>query len=302
MTKEQFIEKAKQVHDDKYDYSCVQYKNNKTKINIFCNNCKKYFLQIPNSHLSGHGCPFCCNKKPKITKEQFIEKAKQVHDDKYDYSLVNYTGIFNKVKIICPKHGLFEQSAKHHLEGMTGCPKCKKENMNFILSRTEEEFINKSKKIHLNYYNYSNVKYYNELTKVKIICPKHGLFEQIPKIHLLGCGCPKCKSSNGEKDIRNYLNNNKIVFEEQKTFKNLKFKKNLRYDFYLPQYNLLIEYNGIQHYKWIKYFNKTYKDWLKRKHCDWLKRKFAKDNNLNFIVIKFNDDIFLKLKEKINEL
>ena len=124
----------------------------------------------------------------KKTKEEFIAKAKLVHGDKYDYSKVEYVGALTKVCIICPKHGEFCQEANSHLRGQ-GCPKCKYEKQ----TCTTDEFIAKAKKIHGDKYDYSKVEYVGALTKVCIICPKHGEFCQEANSHLRGQGCPKCK-------------------------------------------------------------------------------------------------------------
>jgi len=119
----------------------------------------------------------------KLTTIDFIEKSINIHGNKYDYSLVEYVGSKMKVKIICRIHGVFEQIPTHHLNGV-GCSGNKK--------YTTEEFIKKATKIHNNRYDYSLVDYINTNTKVKIICKKHGIFEQTPKKHLKGQECPKC--------------------------------------------------------------------------------------------------------------
>ena len=116
-----FIEKARKVHGDKYDYSKVEYVNGKTKVCIICPEHGE-FWQTPNSHLKGSGCPSCSNNI-RLTTEQFIEKAKSVHGNKYDYSKVEYINYDNKVCIVCPKHGEFLQEASNHLQGK-GCPFC----------------------------------------------------------------------------------------------------------------------------------------------------------------------------------
>lgn len=121
LTKEQFIEKANKIHGNKYDYSKVEYINNKTRV---CITCPKHgeFLMRPNDHLSGHGCPDCGGTKKDSTKS-IINKFKKIHGDKYDYSKVNYFNAHTNVLIVCPIHGEFPQSPHDHLKGC-GCPKC----------------------------------------------------------------------------------------------------------------------------------------------------------------------------------
>lgn len=121
MTKtEEFIEKARKVHGNKYDYSKVEYINSKTKVCIICPEHGE-FWQTPSIHLRS-GC-YKCSKKPKIDTVLFIKRAKTVHGNRYDYSKTFYNGAKKNVEIICPIHGRFIQNAQHHLNGH-GCPTC----------------------------------------------------------------------------------------------------------------------------------------------------------------------------------
>ena len=120
--KEEFIEKSKKIHGDKYDYSLVEYKGSHKKIEIICS-VHGIFKQVPYSHLLGRGCNNCFAKNKCDSNEEFVTKAKKVHGDKYDYSLVKYENVTKKMKIICLKHGGFTQSASYHLRGI-GCPIC----------------------------------------------------------------------------------------------------------------------------------------------------------------------------------
>ncbi len=117
----------------------------------------------------------------------FIEQAQEIHRDKYNYSLVNYTNIHTKVKIICPLHGEFEQSPHHHIRGR-GCKKCKN-----LHSKSINFYINKFKEVHKEKYDYKFSIYINFRTKITILCFKHGLFTQLIPNHLKGQGCPQCK-------------------------------------------------------------------------------------------------------------
>lgn len=127
--KEEFIEKSKLIHGDKFDYSLVEYVNNKTKVKIICKT-HGVFLSVAKDHyLRGDGCRQCSNEKLNklfsFSKEQFIINSINIHGNKYDYSLVNYINKDIKVKIICPEHGLFEQTPGSHNNTKTGCPTCK---------------------------------------------------------------------------------------------------------------------------------------------------------------------------------
>lgn len=126
----------------------------------------------------------------KITTTEFIEKAELKHYKTYDYSVSNYISANSKIKILCPKHGIFEQVASSHLKGQ-GCKKC------FLDTRrlTNDTIIEKCNLIHGNKYDYSLMNNHNIHVKVKIICPIHGEFEQRPNSHLVGKGCKKCSDS-----------------------------------------------------------------------------------------------------------
>lgn len=187
LTIEKFIEKARKVHNNKYDYSKVVYKKSKDKVCIICP-IHGEFYQTPNIHFRGNGCSECSGKA-KLKTKKFIEKAREVHNNKYDYSKVEYKSSTTKACIICPVHGEFYQTPNTHLRG-SGCPRCIKN-----IKLTTEDFIERSRKVHGNKYDYSKVEYKNIQTKVCIICPDHGEFFQIPNSHLQGSGCPKCGGS-----------------------------------------------------------------------------------------------------------
>lgn len=123
---------------------------------------------------------------------QFIEKARKVHGNIYDYSEVRYTTIDEKVEIICPKHGSFLQTPRIHLYKKGGCNDCAVERSKRVNTKTTEQFITDAIKQHGTKYDYSRVKYVNATTPVEIICPKHGSFLQVPSSHTRGYGCKKC--------------------------------------------------------------------------------------------------------------
>ena len=188
-----WINEAIKIHGDKYDYSKVKYVNARTKVCIICPEHGE-FWQRASLHQMGSGCPKCSQNnvhlKQKYNTELFIQKAKEIHGDKYDYSKVEYVNSTTKVCIICPEHGEFWQTPSSHLQGQ-GCRNCG------IRKCNAKTFILKAKKIHGDKYDYSKVEYIDTRTKVCIICPEHGEFWQLPLNHLKGKGCPIC--SNGLK-------------------------------------------------------------------------------------------------------
>lgn len=198
-TKEDFIREARLIHGDKYDYSKVQYVNNREKVCIVCPEHGEFY-QSPTKHLSGQGCPFCSSTK-KGDADRFIAEAKKIHGNRYDYSKVVYVNNREKVCIICPEHGEFWQDPHNHLKGK-GCPVCGK-NKSKPQKYTTESFIQKATEIHEGKYDYSKTVYSGMDSKVNIICPIHGEFWQLPYLHINGAGCPECAHISGGLERRN---------------------------------------------------------------------------------------------------
>lgn len=201
-----FIKKAKEIHGDKYDYSKVEYINVKIPIVIICNSCNNNFEQIPNTHLRGSGCKICANvlriENSKIhTTETIIQKATEIHGNNYDYSKVEYTGIDNKIIIICKTHGEFKQSPDCHINRQNGCKKCAIISGGIKRQHTKDNIIEKSKDIHGDKYDYSKVEYTGIDNKIIIICKKHGEFKQSAYSHMKGHSCPICKPNFSKKQI-----------------------------------------------------------------------------------------------------
>ena len=366
LTQEEFLNKAKEIHGDKYDYSKVEYVNCKKKVCIICHEHGE-FWQTPEGHYHGLGCPLCANKKRwitrgRITTKDFIKKAIQIHGNKFDYSKVEYISSKNKVCIICPEHGEFWQVPSSHLNG-AGCPKCKgekasKEKMvdfkdflkkardvhgnKFIYDEStykgliyklkitcpvhgefwqvarshlkghdckkctkmymdKELFIENSKKVHGNKYDYSKVEYKTAKTPVCIICPKHGEFWQNPDKHKTAKqGCPKCNMSHLENNIMRLLEDYNIIYEYQKKFN---WSKTYRYDFYLPTLNIVIECQGEQHFTPVDFAGRGKKwainEFKKNIKKDKIKKDLCNDNNIGIYYINYNDE---NIKDKIKKI
>ena len=251
LSTEEFIRRARKVHGDKYDYSKTIYKGCRESVTIICPKHGE-FEQMAYVHLQGYGCQKCgveCQTHQRAkTTQQFIEEARKIYGDQYDYSLVKYVHSDTPVKIICPKHGVFEIRPSKHINAKQGCHKCALEGRGMEQRKTLDMFIEEARKVHGDTYDYSKVKYVNNSTKVTIICPIHGEFEQTPISHLRGCGCSKCNRSKLEIEVENALMDNHIENVPQKSFEWLKYKSPMYLDFYLPQYHIAIECQGIQHY------------------------------------------------------
>lgn len=254
MTKatQEFIQKARKIHGNKYDYSRVDYVRSKSKVCIVCPKHGE-FWQTPNDHLSGKGCRKCkyATVYNKLSEEEFIRKLddKKLYE-KYDYTHCNYTHMHKPITVKCKKHGVFYPQAQNFLLGH-GCPKCRSELISNQRKHSQEQVIAKFIEVHKNKYDYSKVNYTNNTHKVTIICPIHGEFKQTPQAHLAGQGCPKCNSSKLELEIESMLLENNIVYYQ---FYKFPWLERQHLDFYLPQYNVAIECQGDQHFIPIEFF------------------------------------------------
>ena len=251
-TTEQFIEKAKKVHGDKYDYSKVEYLGSQTKVDVICPKHGVFSIK-PYLHIQGQGCKKCWEEKRKFnrlsTTEEFIKKARKVHGDKYDYSKVKYVKNNTDVQIICPIHGEFLQTPSSHLNG-SGCPKCGIEKCHKVM--TTDEFIEKARKVHGNKYNYDNVEYKNPFEEIEITCPIHGVFLQKPSYHLSGCGCQKCgvTESKWETEIYEYI----LSLSDDAVKNDRKVLNGKEIDIFIPSKMVGIECDGL------RWHNELYKN------------------------------------------
>ena len=282
--KKNIITKFNIVHNNFYDYSKMNYMNNNTKIKIICPTHGE-FEQTPKTHLTS-GCNKCYLDSRRISIDEMKFRGSTIHNNFYDYSKVNFNKIMDKIIIICPIHGEFEQIVNNHINNKQGCMDCKIESSKLLY----EDFVIKSNKVHNNLYEYP-VQSFDYNSNIKIICPKHGIFNQLPNNHLnKKYGCNVCKKSNGEKCIANILEKNNIEYKTEYIFNECKYKKPLRFDFYLPHYNICIEYNGIQHYESVKYFGGIDTLILNKKR-DNIKKQFCYKNNINLISISYKEDV-----------
>jgi hypothetical protein len=185
-TTSEFIQEAQTIHNGLYDYSKVEYINGREKVLIIDPEYGE-FWQSAGNHLSGQGNPIrgveLARKARTKTLEQFLDEVRFIHGSLYDYSKSKYTGAFDKITIICPKHGEFEQTPDAHKRGQ-GCPKCVGKN------KTTDEFIAQARKVHGDLYDYSKVEYVGTHKKVLIIDLEFGEFWQEAASHLSGVGSP----------------------------------------------------------------------------------------------------------------
>lgn len=299
-SKEEFILKSREVHGWKYDYSKVNYINNQTKVILVCPEHGEFTVR-PSDHIYKKcGCKKCSGRYKNNTQE-FIEKAKKLYSNKYDYSKVEYDGNKKKVCIICHEkdkfgveHGEFWQRPNDHLNGYE-CKKCKNK-----YKPSTEEWIRNAKYVHGEKYDYSKVKYVDAHSDVTIICPEHGEFKQIANNHLNGCGCPNCNSNKKSKMeifVSNILDEEDIKYIRQKTFRWLKLKRNLFLDFYIPYKKIAIEVMGEQHFRPIEKFGgkSFFEEQIER---DKEKKLLCEEHGIKIVYItkkELNKAVILKL-------
>ncbi len=300
LTTEEFIEKAIKIHKNNYDYSKVNYINNKIKVIIYCKKCNKYFNQIPNSHLTGQGCSKCAGHQK--TTEDLIIQFKKIHKNNYDYSKVKYIKSKIKVIIICKKCDKeFKQTPASHLGG-NGCPKCGFERTAMAKTLTTNQFIEKAIKIHKNNYDYSKVNYINCKIKVTIYCKKcNKYFNQSPGSHLHGVNCPFCKNKNENKVrellIKHLLNfkiySNKLIYK----YIGVDKKEHKRYcDFWLEKDGIkfMVEYDGRQHQMPVNFNGMSQKQAERRlviqQYIDKKDAEFCNSNNILLWRVQYNEN------------
>jgi ssDNA-binding Zn-finger/Zn-ribbon topoisomerase 1 len=359
-SKDQFIEGAIIIHGNYYDYSELNYVNSQSKVKIGCP-IHGFFNMKANSHANGQGCPKCgrisAREKIKLEYSEFLKRAIYVHGDKYKYEKDSYIDYTTKLNISCVEHGVFQQTPHSHISMSVGCPKCgiisaakanekgwgvvldmfksvhgsrytyddrtfvnvtskmriyceehgwflQNPNLHYTGSGCKqcgyvetaektkinfESFLERSKKVHGERYQYDNNDWVDIFSPVTIICKKHGDFLQNPRNHYRGSGCPKCNSSRGESIIRAYLIERRVDFEEQKVFEGLIHRSPLKCDFFIPSLNAVIEYNGIQHYEPIEVFGgeKGHEDTRLR---DEIKYSFLNRKGVHLIVVRYDID------------
>lgn len=376
--KKKFTEKFPNKH---YDFSESVYINSHTKILVKCEQGHTFEIR-PCDLLNGYGCPICGGTK-KMTKEEFIENAKKVHNNYFSYEHCNFINVTSKVIVTCPIHGDIEVKASNHLNG-ANCKQCSKKRIFHKITLrpkrnastkklTLETFKEKLKnKWGDTYICCENANYINNKTPINILCKKHGAFLITPN-HILGgrgcpicggnkkktkyeiidaikqsqpysdynyddvvyngihkhiklkcnkCGttfynspsnlitgkngCPGCNVSQMEAEMMSFLDEHNIRYELQKTFKWLKRKGNLFLDFYLTDFNVTIECQGIQHFEETT-FGKTCSNLYEVQTRDRIKKDLCERHNIKvFYYANYHYDfpyqVYINKEELINDI
>ena len=254
LTKEEVKDRIIEKCGNNYEFSLEEYNDTGSKVILKCKKCGNTFKRKYNTLIYNHSCPYCNGTAKVQNTAWFIEKAKEVHGDKYDYSEAEYCGTDKKVTVIChekdefgEEHGAFMVTPHAHIGSMkSGCPKCSGK-----YKTSTDEFIKKARRVHGDKYNYEKTVYLRALSPVIITCPEHGDFKQKPNGHLSGQGCPYCKQSHMEREIRDLLDENHFIFKQEYS---PDWLRPLHLDFFIPEKNIAIECQGMQHFKPVKYY------------------------------------------------
>lgn len=312
---EEIFALAKSCHDELYEYKeIIREKGKEPMIRGFCHHTDENgnehgeFVQSIYHHINEkQSCPKCRYVKSAASKrrslEDIIKIANKIHENKYDYSLITeYKNDRTKYPIRCKKHDIiFSQTMNNHLIFKEGCPICAKEQNAENRKYTNEEWIAKAREIHGDKYEYKE-EYKGSRIPIEIICPIHGAFRQFPSNHLFGQGCPICKESKLEREMRFILSENNIKFISQHTFDWLIYKRNMFLDFYLPEYNIAIECQGKQHFRnggWTD----SIEDFEEIETRDSIKRQLCEEHNIKLLYFSnLGIEYPYKVYEDVNEL
>lgn len=299
-TKEDFVTGSNIVHSPgNYSYHDTVYTHSHTKVKIYCNIHQKTFSIRPFAHLRGQGCPECGKEKnaanKTLTQEEYVSRCLEKHKGIYGYDRTIYKGSLEKVEIYCKYHKeYFFQWAPNHLKG-GGCVKCAHEKSKRDQMWSNEEYIERAIKTHGDDYGYDQVNYTGAFNKVDIFCKIHqDYFSQVAYRHLQGQGCPTCRESTGEKNVRKCLESLSIDYIREYKMPQ---EKRFLYDFFLPKYNIYIEFHGQQHYKYAPFFHKSRKEYALRKLHDKIKRQLIEVWGGELVTIDFTIDTETKVKE-----
>jgi len=249
---EMFVQMAKKIWGDTYDYSKVDYKDSNTKIIVICEKHGEY-EQIPTNHLK-YGCGSCgreANKRNIELKEkcksEFVSKANTIHENIYDYSSTHYVDSISKVTVICKIHGVFSITPSNHLRDK-GCPDCGKEYSRLAKLKDFDEYQPEFIKLYGDKYDYSSVVWEGGSKPITVICKKHGEFHILPYLHKIGKECQKCSNRYST------ISMDWLLFMEKRYLTEIQHARNLgefvipgtRYkaDGYIKSSNTIFEFHG----------------------------------------------------------
>ena len=211
LSQDDVLDRFREVHGETYDYSLVEYIVSQENVTIIC---KKHgpFEQLTHVHANGAGCPKCsrigAGLKRRLTINDVLERFREAHGERFDYSEFVYRSDRDKATIICREHGPFEQSPADHWSSVHGCARCAGKN------QTTEGVIEEFRATHGDRYDYSDFTYRGNKVHSTIICSDHGPFEQVPHAHRSGQGCPDCGKLTLQRIAEGRRLSNEVILEK----------------------------------------------------------------------------------------
>lgn len=271
----------------------------KVKIPLWCNDHAEFFGQLPANHVKlGQGCPKCGlerKRKARLVKDP-IGDFRKVHGDLYDYSRVVYVNTHAHVEIICPEHGVFNQTPLVHKQGH-GCRQCwQARNKAFGKQRSTDygdTFAERAARVHEGKYAILRKPTHSHDT-IEAYCPKHGAFEQTAHVHLLGHGCPVCgrTTSYAQRDVAAFIESLGVEVEHD----NRSVLGGLHIDVWAPSTNVGVEYHGSFWHTQDRVGNKHREKWVRAQEIgvrliqmfdfEWTERRSAVENRLRALFAK----------------
>ena len=285
LTTEQFKAKMAETHPNLEVLS--EYQTTNKPITVRCKIHNYTYVTTPHRLIGGANCSKCYEDRRGITLikplDSVIKRIKEIHGDKYKFPYIEkeYKNSKSKITAVCEHGHTFNITINKLLVGQ-GCKKCARIENGKKRRLPLETFIEHSKSSHNDKYDYSLVatKYKHLSSVVPIICPKHGVFEQMAEIHVRGCGCPTCNESHLERDVAKLLPN-------AERWKRFDWLGRQSVDFYIPDKNIAIECQGAQHFTPSNGFGGKveFENMIKR---DITKSELCEKNNIKLVYVTYS--------------
>ena len=307
-----FVKRCQKAHGNIYNYDLVDYTTMAQKVTIVCP-IHGAWEAIAANHVQGKsGCPVCDRTKTKdrfasinrISKSVFFARCEAIHSGKYDYSQADFTGVTEKILVICKEHGAFKQLANSHLSGK-GCPKCGILTRAIKATSTREDLLKHFRSVHGDRYDYLLPERIKFTDKAEIVCEEHGLFRQLVKSHFEGKGCPKCSLSKGETAVALFLERCGLEFEVEFAVTSTAKGNPMRFDFHIPSLKTLIEFDGHHHFQPVNFGGtsdeKAEHNFKLVKQRDKRKTEWAQVNGFRLIRIKYDENVEQRLLKEFSQ-
>lgn len=274
----------------KSNLEVIEYSDCKSATKIKCLSCNKvYNFKVAENAYRKDKIYFCRHCEKEVSRNPKVQELMNNFSEvKNKYEIINFRpqNIKNTIRVKCKKCGYVRETSLENFVNGIDCPKC--ETRNVLLTKEEVQ----------EYFDKNNIPviilgdYVNNVTPTLFKCKDCGfIWKTRPGNIKTGNRCPKCakKESQGERKIKEWLNNHNILFQREVAIKGEETNNNfLRFDFFCKDYNLAIEYNGIQHYKPVVFFGGE-EELLKTKERDERKRKYCENHNIKLITIAYSD-------------